>query len=434
MTNEKGKDNTLLNPLTSPINPQHPIVPTLEGGVEHRKGPPSSLSLSPLVISSSISTLNGNGTVPPPRPPRSPKRRLADISENEVVGQTDLKGVIANFVKRLEAVPPPSSPDHESPDSIYSTSTVPSTSTTHKRIRSLPAIVEMLEVDRSRSASGGTFGGELEMGMVQRASDDTEVVPHSDTLPATPLLPTSGGHSPISPLALTHPPPGISASSGNDKATPPNMPLPLPSLHVTRPSTSSTMPEPGPEAFSAVVEMMDRGDSPGRRRARGESPGPVEVVEEKQGYQVPREGRAQIPRRGMMGPGAILGKFPTYPRTAADIQPNLDPPNPSRQSGDRCLNPLSEIPDLHPLAKVIPVSGLHFFVPHHSRLPARLIQHDSLPRTIVVLMHLHHHLLISMGAWQELHPTSENRQSEDLLLGLERGKRWSRYLGSSGKN
>jgi hypothetical protein len=171
----------------------------------------------------------------------------------------------------------------------------------------------MLEVDRSRSASGGTFGGELEMGMVQRASDDTEVVPHSDTLPATPLLPTSGGHSPISPLALTQRPPGISASSGNDKATPPNMPLPLPSLHVTRPSTSSTTPGPGPEAFSAVVEMMDRGDSPGRRRARGESPGPVEVIEEKQkGTQAPREGRAQIPRRGMMGPGAILGGLPAY--------------------------------------------------------------------------------------------------------------------------
>jgi hypothetical protein len=312
MTNEKGKDNTLLNPLTSPINPQHPIVQTLKGGVEHRKGPPLSLSLSPLVISTTGTTTNGNGTVPPPRPPRSPKRRLADISENEVVEQTDLRGVVAEFVKRLEAVPPPSSPDNESPDSIYSTSTAPSTSPLHKRTGSLPVIVEMLEVDRSRSASGGTFGGGLEMGRAQRGSDDTEVVPHRYTLPATPLLPTSGGHSPISPLALTQPPPGISASSGNDKANAPDMPLPLPSLHVTRPSTSSTMPEPGPEAFSAVVEMMDRGDSPGRRRARGQSPGPVEVIEEKEkGTQAPREGRAQIPRRGMMGPGAILGKFPS---------------------------------------------------------------------------------------------------------------------------
>ena len=109
-----------------------------------------------------------------------------------------------------------------------------------------------------------------------------------------------------------HPPPGISASSGNDKATPPKMPLPLPSLHVTQPSTSSTTPGPRPGAFSAVVEMMDRGDSPGRRRARGQSPGPVEVIEEKQqDSQPPREGRAQIPRRGMMGPGAILGMFPS---------------------------------------------------------------------------------------------------------------------------
>ena len=407
MTNEKGKDNTLPNPLTSPINPQHPIVSTLEGGVEHRKGPPLSLSLSPLVISSSTGTnSNGNGTVPPPRPPRSPKRRLADISENEVVEQTDLKGVVADFVKRLQAVPPPSSPDLDSPDSIYSTSTIPSISTTHKRIRSLPAIVEMLEVDRSRSASGGTFGGGLEMGRAQRGSDDSEVVPHSDTLPATPLLPTSGGQSPISPLALTHPPPGISASTEEDKANPPDMPLPLPSLHVTRPSTSSTIPGPGPEAFSAVVEMMDRGDSPGRRRARGESPRPVEVMEEKQqGSPHPREGRAQIPRRGMMGPGAILGTQPTYWRTLADNQPKSDHLNPSRKSGDKCPNPPSEIPDLHHPAKAIPAQELHSFGPLHSLLPARLTQHDSPRRTTAVLTFLPHHLLISKDLSQGLHQT-----------------------------
>ena len=331
MTNERGKDNTLLNPLTSPVNPKHPIVPTLEGGVEHKKGPPLSLSLSPLVVLSAVST--SNGTVPPPRPPRSPKRRLADISETEVVEQTNLKGVVADFVKRLQAVPPPSSPDHESPDSIYSTNTVPSTSTSHKRIRSLPVIAEMLEVDRSRSASGGTFGGGLEMGRSQRGSDDTEVIPHSDTLPATPSLPTSGGHSPISPLALTHPPPGISSSHGNDAEPEPSaMPLPPPSLHITRPSTSSTRPESGAEAFSAVVGMMDRGDSPGRRRARGESPAPVEVIEETQkDSQPPREGRAQIPRRGMMGPGAIIGTLLALSWIMTDNQPKSDHPNPSRK-------------------------------------------------------------------------------------------------------
>jgi len=408
MTNEKGKDNTLLNPLTSPINPEHPIVPTVEGGVEHRKGPPLSLSLSPLVISSPIvSTWKVNGTAPPPRPPRSPKRRLADISEKEVIEEKDLKGVVADFVKRLKAVPPPSWPGHDSPDSIYSTSTVPSTSTLHKRTRSLPVIVEMLEVDRSRSASGGTFGGELEMGRAQRGSDDTEVVPHSDTLPATPLLPTSGGHSPISPLALTHPPSGISSSQQNDTAAePPNIPLPLPSLHVTRPSTSSTTPGPGPDAFSAVVEMMDRGDSPGRRRAREESPGPVEVIEEKQqGNQAPREGRAQIPRRGMMGPSAILGELPTYSRAVADNQPKSDHPNPSRQSGNKYPNPPFEIPDPHLQAKVIPVQELHSFAPLHFRLPARLIQHDSPLQTIPVPMHLHHHLRTSMDHLQEPHQT-----------------------------
>lgn len=284
--------------------------------MEHRRGPPPSLSLSlcsplPLVNSS---TVNGNGTVPPPRPPRSPKRRLADISENEVVERKnpeDLKSVVGNLVKRLEAVPPPSSLDPDSPDSIYSTSTIPSTSTLHKRIRSLPVIVEMLEVDRGRTASGGTFGGGLEMGRRQEGSDDTEVVPHSDTLPATPQLPTSGGHSPISPLALSNPPLGISHSNDATVTATPT-PLPLPSLHVTRPSTSSGPPDPGPEAFSAVVAMMDRGDSPGRRRARGESPGPVIMEEKQKDGAVPREGKAQIPRRGMMGPGAILGML-TFP-------------------------------------------------------------------------------------------------------------------------
>jgi hypothetical protein len=242
-----------------------------------------------------------------------PKRqRLADISENEVVdGPGDLKSVVAGLVKRLIAVPPPDSPKLESPESSYSTDTVlQSTSTLHNRIPSLPVIVEMLEVDRSRSASGGTFGGELEMGRAQRGSDDTEVVPHSNTLPSTPLLPTSGGQSPISPLVLSNPPlPGISHSSSQETTVPQQAPLSLPSLHVTRPSTSSGPPDSGPEAFSAVVDMMSRGDSPGRRRARGESPGPVEVIAEKRPVDVPREGRAQIPRRGMMGPGAILGKL-----------------------------------------------------------------------------------------------------------------------------
>lgn len=310
--NEKGKDidgdNTLLNPDTSLPNPREPIVPTTSlgtGGVEHRRGPV--LSLSPLVISSS-STVNENGTVPPPpRPPRPPKRqRLADISENEVEDQKgigrDLKSVVANLVKRLEAVPPPGSPEHDSPDSIYSTSTLPSNSGLHKRIRSLPVIIEMLEVDRSRSASGGTFGGDLEMARVRTGSDDTEVIPHSSTLPATPLLPTSEGHSPISPLALSYPAPSSSHSGLSA------MPLPPPSLHVTRPSTSNGRPDPGTEPFSAVVEMMDRGDSPGRRMARGESPIPSGIAE-KQPVEKPSEGRAQLPRKGMIAPGAILGKY-----------------------------------------------------------------------------------------------------------------------------
>ena len=316
-TNEKGDelDNTLLNLDTSLSSRGGPIVPTLKAGVEHWKGSPLSLSL-PLVTSPpSLHSTNeiGNGTVPP-RPPRSPKRRLADISEdgieNDSKGTGDLKTVVADFVRRLKAVPPPDSPDLDSPDSAYSDITLRPTSTLHERIRSLPVIVEMLEVDRSRIASGGTFGGDLEMRRADRGSDETEASTRPiDTLPATPLLPTSEGHSPISPLALTSPPPGISHSADGTADSSTEMPSPVPSLHVTRPSTSSGRPGHGPEAFSAVVDTMNHGDSPSRRRARGESPGPVEVKEGKQTANKAMEGRAQIPRTGMMGPGTILGKL-----------------------------------------------------------------------------------------------------------------------------
>jgi hypothetical protein len=267
------------------------------------------LSLSPLVISSpspSPSTTL-DGTVPP-RPPRSPKRlRLADIAEDECrVEQkdTELESVVADFVKRLEAVPPPPSSNLNSPESTYSTQEIipPNETRLHKRTSSLPVIVEMLEIDRSRSASGGTFGGGLEMG--QRAHRGSE---ETDELPATPLLPTSGGHSPISPLALTNPPlPGIPISQGQVQSDTP-LPPPLPSLHVTRPSTSSGIPERDP--FTAVIDMMNQGDSPGKRRARGESPIPMEVVTEKKPAERPSEGRAQTRRKGMMAPGALLGKL-----------------------------------------------------------------------------------------------------------------------------
>lgn len=315
MTNETD-NKPLLDTSTSRPRGQHgSIVRSLVDGIESvernrsrsRRDP--GLSLSPLVISSPT-----NGTVPP-RPERSPKRlRLADIAEDECrveqEKKTDLDIVVADFVKRLEAVPPPTSPKSGSPESTYSTqeSIPPNDTRLHKRIGSLPVIVEMLEVDRSRSASGGTFGGGLEMGTrAQRGSEETEGDSPSDTLPATPLLPTSGGHSPISPLALTNPPlPGIPTSHDEPAQADTPVPLPLPSLHITRPSTSSGRPEQDP--FTAVIDMMHQGDSPGKRRARGESPLPTEVVAEKKPAEKPSEGRVQTRRRGMMAPGAILGK------------------------------------------------------------------------------------------------------------------------------
>jgi hypothetical protein len=143
----------------------------------------------------------------------------------------------------------------------------------------------------------------------QRGSEETaeNSSTDTDTLPATPLLPTSGGHSPISPLALTNPPlPGIPSEGQASQSNTP-IPPPLPSLHVTRPSTSSGIPERDP--FAAVIDMMNQGDSPGKRRARGESPIPMEMVSEKKPAEKPSEGRAQTRRKGMMAPGALLGKL-----------------------------------------------------------------------------------------------------------------------------
>jgi hypothetical protein len=319
MTNEKDNKPLLETTPPRPRGGQHgSIVRSLVDGiedVEQNRNP--ELSLSPLVISSPSPSLNTtlDGTVPP-RPPRSPERlRLADIAEDDYrSGQkdTELETVVTDFVKRLEAVPPPRYSKLDSPESTYSTheSISPKETGLHKRPSSLPVIVEMLEIDRSRSASGGTFGGGLEMGQrAQRGSEETERHSQTDTLPATPLLPTSGGHSPISPLALTNPPlPGIPITRGQSQTAQVDTPIPppLPSLHVTRPSTSSGIPERDP--FTAVIDMMNQGDSPGKRRARGESPIPMEVVSAKKPAEKPSEGRAQTRRKGMMAPGTLLGE------------------------------------------------------------------------------------------------------------------------------
>jgi hypothetical protein len=314
------KDNKPLLDTSSSYrsDPHGVIVPTLEGVEQDRRG--VGLSLSPLVISSlspnSTSTLETGTVLPlPPRPDRSPKRhRFAELATTEEIQNSgskerDTRGlerVVASFVTRLEAVPPPS-PD--SPESSYSSEaeqlyTVPS----HKRLRSLPSIAEMPEVDRSRSASGGTFGADLGLGRAQRGSDETGVseITIPDTQPATPTLSTSGGGSPISPLILTNPPlPGIPSTMTQEDAN--QLPAAPPTLHVTRPSTSSGRPDPDPDPFAAVVKMMKEGDSPGKRKARGQSPLPPEAKEKS--VEIPSEGRAQIPRRGMMGPSHILGTF-----------------------------------------------------------------------------------------------------------------------------
>jgi hypothetical protein len=258
----------------------------------------------------------------PPRPPRSPKRaRLADIVEERTEPETgttekglvDLKSVLAGFISRLEAIPPPDSSD--SPDSIYSHSTVARTadSQLHCRTRSLSALAEMAEHVRSRSASDGTFGQGSGHGHALQGDRETstgtneEAValdPLARTLPTTPLLPASSAQSSISPLVLAnHPQTDFNSQAMNHRNSQPTVPVTMPSLHITRPSTSSDVPEP--HAFEAIVDMMNKKEPSRRPTAadEGEQSRSTPVL-----IPPPREGRAQIPRKGMMGPNAILGK------------------------------------------------------------------------------------------------------------------------------
>lgn len=290
-------------------------------GVELSNTCPPSLSIVTSCPGSLADPINEKKT--PPRPPRSPKRaRLADITEEGSFSVSedrksardlvDLRSVLAGFISRLEAVPPPESPD--SPSSTYScTSTTRAPSLkSRKRTQSLSILAEMEETDRSRTASDGTFGpvaGSRHGGQsLQEASTTDEEVLRPEPIillpPATPLLPTSGGQSPISPLALGNLPEGDSGRSATEylgrpghKAAP-TMPI----LHITRPSTSSDPPEPN--AFEAIVDMMNKGDC---------STTESKILAEQSSNTTPsvpgpREGKAQIRRKGMMGPSTILGE------------------------------------------------------------------------------------------------------------------------------
>lgn len=269
--------------------------------------PPSPPSL--VIVSIPTPIINQNTNLSPPRPPRSPKRaRLADIAEErsdtEPIGKAEkglvaLRTVLAGFVSRLEAIPPPESPD--SPDLISSHSNIPSSvgPSSHRRSESLPTLKKMTEHDRSRTASDGTFGpGIGGHGVRESGQGITEgpITPQSatDTLPGLPQFSSSDRRSLIPSLKL--------ASQPTDSDLTTTTPAPMPSLHVTRPSTSSDAP--GPEAFEAIVNMMNKDNS--RNASATNSSGQSSSIPAS-GSQL-QDGKAQIPRKGMMGPNAILGQ------------------------------------------------------------------------------------------------------------------------------
>lgn len=269
-----------------------------------------------------------SGTTPP-RPPRSPKRpKLPDIREEGSssaprTGEGDpalqelasLREAVQAFARRLQAIPPPES-SHGSRASSSPSSTLESL----RRTRSMSSIGGLEELERRRQASGGTFGAGIQSGN-ERYREEKEKVgqaqlprPAGDSSdpigPTTPLLPPSNDHTPISPLALGGLPlPQTSRNStpGSEGAT--AMQTNVPTLHVTRPSTSEGISETQP--FASVVKMMERGQSPAGHRSGGTSPAPSSasgVATLRDGPTM--EGRTQTPRRGMVGPRGIIGERP----------------------------------------------------------------------------------------------------------------------------
>lgn len=275
----------------------------------------------------------------PPRPPRSPKRnRLSDIREEGSTSPrsdrfdpaldelTSLRNAVQAFARRLQAIPPPVS---ESSDGSR-TSDSPGSATEHlrRRTRSMSSVDDTDEQDRRRTASEGTFGPDLGLGgghgrrpsalNTEEQAEDEATKPLTVVRPTTPLIPPSNGHSPISPLGLT----GLPSPKDSRGAAPrPTVdPLPdirpqvranPPTLHVTRPSTSTSTfdNDTNPQAFASVVDMMQRGQSPTLRRSRESSPTGSSVKDS--ATIKPRsstEGRTQTPRRGFVGPKSMISR------------------------------------------------------------------------------------------------------------------------------
>jgi hypothetical protein len=150
----------------------------------------------------------------------------------------------------------------------------------------------------------------------------------------------------------------------------------------------------------------------------------------------PREGRAQIPRKGMMGPNAILGKpysfvsdFHRYP--ADQCQPKSDPLRPWTRSRNKCPNHRSNSnPSPNPARTTLPsYDRLHYLLPHPPT------PRDSHPPTTLGVTPRHHRLLIPRGALRWLLPVLEVLQLELSIryLGEKQG-RWSRFRGSGEKS
>ena len=218
----------------------------------------------------------------------------------------------------------------------------------HRRTHSSPGSSATAEIRaRTRKMSGGTFGRFVDLGTdtkdderrsARGASGSTSDEASTQQPRIESSLPSLFIPAPPIPLPS---PPNDTPSMGSLAVTTgprPTMTTPIPSVsappevRVIRPSLPPSAPAPppiptpssGPEPlqtsarvhpFAAVVAMMESGDSPtrqgakrileldspsrdkGKKRDAGERPNEVTTK---------REGRAQTPRRGLIGPGGII--------------------------------------------------------------------------------------------------------------------------------
>lgn len=235
-----------------------------------------------------------------------------------------MRNAVQAFARRLQAIRPPVS---ESSDGSR-TSDSPGSATEHlrRRTRSMSSVDDADEQDRRRTASEGSFGPELGLGgghgrqpsasIVEEQTEDQMVKPLAVARPTTPLIPPSNGHSPISPLGLNGLSPPQDSRGTNPRPTVNSLPEARPharanppTLHITRPSTSTSDNDTDPQALDSVVNMMQRAHSPTLGRSREPSPTGSSVTNSatiKPGSTT--EGRTQTPRRGFVGPKSMISR------------------------------------------------------------------------------------------------------------------------------